>query len=101
MITIIKTTVSRKKDAIDLGKKLLDHNLIVCSNITRTISQYFWKGKYNEVKEYDVVFKTTISKKSECIKHISKFHPYENPMIASKNYEINNSYKAWMDQLIG
>ena len=101
MITIIKTNVSKKRDAIMLGKKLLDDNLVVCSSFNKIVSQYFWKGMYHQEKEYEVVFKTGIAKKSQAIKCINKIHPYDVPMIASKNYEINNSYKAWMDQSIG
>jgi len=101
MIAVITTNVSRRKDAIELGKKLLDNNLIVCSTISKTISQYFWKGKYHEEKEYQLSCKTIIDKKPQAIKFIKKNHPYEIPLIASKNFEINNSYKAWMDQMIG
>ncbi len=100
MITVITTNLSRKKDAISLGKKLLDNNLIVCSNISKTTSQYFWKGKYHEEVEYQASFKTSIDKKSQAIKFIKKHHPYEIPLIASKEYEISNSYKAWMDKTL-
>jgi len=101
MISIITTTVSRKKDALTMGKKLLDNNLIVCSNVNKTTSQYIWKGKFHEESEYQVSFKTTIGKKAQTIKFIKKHHPYEIPCIASKECEVNNAYRAWMDQLIG
>ncbi len=97
MISIITTTVSRKKDAIELGKMLLDHKLIVCANITEVTSQYYWKGRYHEELEYQVSFKTRIEKKSQAIKCIKQNHPYEIPLIASKEFEISNSYKVWMD----
>lgn len=101
MISIITTTVSRKKDALNMGKKLLDNNLIVCSNVNKTVSQYIWKGKYHEESEYQVSFKTTLEKRAQTIKFIKKHHPYEVPFIASKDCAVNNAYKAWMDQTIG
>lgn len=97
MISVITTTVSRKKDAIELGKMLLEHKLIVCSNVTEVTSQYNWKGRYHEELEYQISFKTSIDKKSQAIKCIKKNHPYEIPLIASKDFEISNSYKVWMD----
>jgi len=101
MITIITTNLSRRKDAEQMGKALLDNDLIVCSNINKTSSQYYWKGKYHEEKEYQASFKTSIEKKEQAIKYIKKHHPYDVPMILSKNLEINNSYKNWMDKMIG
>lgn len=100
MITFITTNLSRKKDAIKLGKELLDNNLIVCSNINKTTSQYYWKGKYHEEVEYQASFKTSIGRKAQAIKFIKKNHPYEIPLIASKDLEISNSYKAWMDEIL-
>jgi len=101
MITVISTNLSRKKDAIQLGKQLLDNKLIVCSNIHKGTSQYNWKGAYHEEVEYTATFKTSITKKSQAIKFIKKHHPYQVPLIASKDYEINNRYKAWMDDMLG
>lgn len=101
MIAVITTTVSTQKDALKIGKKLLDDHLIVCSNINKTLSQYYWKGQFHEEEEFQLSVKTTIEKKEQAIKCINMMHPYETPMIVSKNFEISNSYKAWMDQLIG
>lgn len=101
MISIITTTVSRKKDALSMGKKLLENNLIVCSNVNKMTSQYIWKGKFHEESEYEITFKTTIAKKAQTIKFIKKHHPYEVPCIASKESEVSNAYRAWMDQMIG
>lgn len=100
MIVFIITNVSSKSDALVLGKKLLDEQLVVCSNIGEVTSQYFWKGKYHEEKEYSISFKTTMDKKASAIKVIKQNHPYETPLIASKDLEINNSYKAWMDGIL-
>jgi len=100
MITVITTNVSRKKDALSLGKKLLDNNLIVCSNITKVTSQYNWKGKYHEEVEYQASFKTSIEKSRLAIKFLKKNHPYQIPLIISKDMQVSNTYKAWMDDIL-
>lgn len=100
MISIITTAVSRRKDALGLGKKLLDNNLIVCSHIEKATSQYYWKGKYHEEKEYVATYKTTLEKKSQAIKFIKKNHPYDIPFISSQEVEVSNSYRSWMDQIL-
>ncbi len=98
MIAVITTTVAKKKDALILGKKLLDQQLIVCSRINKCTSQYYWKGKYYEEAEYALVLKTTISKKKRAVKFIKRNHPYDIPMIISTKSEVNKAYLAWMDQ---
>ncbi len=98
MIAIITTTLSRKKDALSLGKKLLDQRLAACSRISKSISQYYWKGKFHEESEYTLVLKTSISRKKEAVKFLKRNHPYDIPMIISEVSEVNNSYLAWMDQ---
>ena len=83
-----------------MGKMLLENGLIACSNVTKVYSQYIWKGKFYDVEEFSASFKTTPEKKGQAIKFIKKRHPYEIPLIASKEFAINNSYKSWMDTLI-
>lgn len=98
MIAIITTTVSRKKDALSLGKKLLDQHLIACSRISKSTSQYNWKGQFHEEVEYTLVLKTSIDRKKQAVKFLKRNHPYDIPMIITQVMEVNNSYLAWMDQ---
>ena len=98
MIAIITTTLSSKSDALSLGKKLLDQRLIACSRISKSTSQYYWKGKFQQAAEYTLVLKTSISRKKEAVKYLKKNHPYDVPMIISEVLEVNNAYLAWVDQ---
>lgn len=99
MISIITTTLPSQKAALKLSKKMLQQNLIGCSHLHKVISQYNWKGKYYEEKEYKLVVKTSISKRNQVVKYIKKNHPYEVPYIASSDVSVNNSYSSWMDSL--
>ncbi len=100
MITVIKTTLSNKEIAIKLGKELLDLRLIACSNISPITSQYIWKGKYHEDKEYALTLKTNELRKKDVIKHLQKNHPYEIPFISTEEHVINNAYQNWMDAFV-
>lgn len=97
MIAVITTTVASKKEAKALGKKLLDKGHIVCARVSKSISQYYWKGDYCEDPEYVLVMKTTVPKKKQVVKFIKRNHPYDIPMIIVNQSEINNSYLAWME----
>jgi len=100
MISVIYTTYPNKEIALKIGKKLIEMNLIACTNIVATTSQYHWKGKYHEDQEYGVYFKTCRNNSNTVIKYISKHHPYEIPYIQSKEHTINNAYKGWMDSFL-
>ena len=100
MITEVKTTVSTKEQATILGKQLLDSNLVVCVHTSAITSQYNWKGKYYEEDEYLISAKTTQVKKSQVIKQIQSNHPYDIPLITTRDLQLNESYKDWMDELL-
>jgi len=100
MICVVITNLPSEAAAMALGKKLIDGKLIACSNIKKVTSQYYWQGKYYEEAEYEASFKTTLGKKTQAIKFIKNNHPYEVPMILSSEYEVSNTYKAWMDETL-
>ena len=100
MIAVITTTVGKKKDALLLGKKLLDQSLIACSRISKATSQYNWKGDYCEEVEYVLILKTSLKRKKQVVKFIKRNHPYDIPMIISSKSEVNKAYLAWVDQQI-
>lgn len=101
MISIIITTLSSEIAAKEMAKKLLEAGLVACVNTTQCRSQYKWQGDYYDEIEFRMHIKTSLENKEATIKTIKELHPYETPLIASKDFEINNSYKAWMDGLIG
>lgn len=100
MIAVITTNVASEADALKLGKALLDNKLIVCSSITETQSQYFWKGNFHEEREFQLTVKTSLERKQAAIKYLNQHHPYDIPMIKSTHWEVNNAYKSWMDETL-
>ena len=97
MISIITTTLPSQKEAIKISKKMLQDELIACSHAHKVISQYIWKDKYCEEKEWELVVKTSLDKRQQVVKFIKKHHPYEIPYIASVEVAVNNSYNKWIE----
>jgi len=97
VISIITTTLPSQKEALKMSKKMLQDDLIACSHTHKVISQYIWKDKYYEEKEWKLVLKTSIVKSKQVVKFIKQHHPYEVPYIASVEVAVNNSYNKWME----
>jgi periplasmic divalent cation tolerance protein len=100
MISVVYTTLPTKEAALEIGKSLLEMNLIACTNIQAITSQYVWKGKYCEDQEYGLYIKTCRSHTPSVIKYINNNHPYDIPYIQTQEHTINNTYKTWMDSFL-
>ncbi len=101
MIAAITTTVSKAADAKNLAQQLLQLNLVVCAHTEKILSQYNWEGQYYEEEEFLISFKTSMENKDKVVKHIEAHHPYDIPYISYNELAINDSYKIWMQELLG
>jgi len=79
---LVFVTAATEKEAKKIMRILLDQHLIACANLLGPVeSQFWWKGKIDEAKEYMVVMKSDeklFRKLSETIKQV---HSYEVPEI--------------------
>jgi periplasmic divalent cation tolerance protein len=79
---IVFVTVASKKEAEKIMRTLLDQHLIACANLLGPVeSQFWWKGKIDEAKEWIIIIKSDeklFKKLSETIKQV---HSYEVPEI--------------------
>jgi periplasmic divalent cation tolerance protein len=79
---LVFVTVASKKEAKKIMGILLDQHLIACANLLGPVeSQFWWKGKIDEAREYMVVMKSDdklFKKLSETIKQV---HSYDVPEI--------------------
>lgn len=96
MICVIYTTFPDKETAIQIGNKLLEEKLMVCSNIFPITSQYNWKDELHEDIEYATYFKTSLLKADDAVKRLLELHPYEIPLITRENKAVNKTYESWM-----
>ena len=91
---IILTTVSKKPDAQNLAKKLVEKKLAACVNIIKIESSvYRWKGKVSSSGEYLLFIKTS-RRYAEVERFIRKNHPYELPEIIY--FKIDGGLKEYL-----
>lgn len=96
---IILTTVSSKKEAIFIAKKLLDKKAAACVNFYKIKSLYFWKEKLRKEKEFQLIIKTNNYKKVKKI--LLKHHSYDTPEIISLKFnKAYKKYKKWIKNSI-
>ena len=96
-IMIGKTTVSSKKDAENIVRKLLESNLIACGEIEGPISTiYRWNEKIVEDKEWRVTVKFPKNVDPEIQKEVTDIHPYELPQWINWEVETSQDFKTWV-----
>lgn len=87
-----------RKTAIRIARHLLKKKLIACSNIFPIDSMYWWKGKIEKAEEYVIFGKTLKESYASIVKETRKLHPYEVPLIAKFETEVNRDYLKWMQK---
>lgn len=96
---IVLTTVSSKKEAVFIAKKLLNKKAAACVNFYKIKSLYTWKDEVCKDKEFQLFIKTNNYKKVKKI--ILKHHSYELPeIIAFKFDKVYKKYDKWIKNTI-
>ena len=95
-ICIVFTTVNEEEKAKTLSKALVENKLAACVSISQVNSQYYWKGKIEEEKEYSLMIKTSIEKREALVKWLKENHPYETPEIIVVDAEAYDDYYSWL-----
>lgn len=91
-----------KKEAEEMGRKLLEKRLVACVNISTTPvhSFYFWPSKTKYIEDADEIIllaKTFEDKWNEIEKTVSKMHSYDTPgILAIPISHVSKKYLAWM-----
>jgi periplasmic divalent cation tolerance protein len=79
---LVLVTVASKKEARKIIRILLDQHLIACANLLGPVeSQFWWKGKIDEVKEYMIVMKSDEKLFKKLSGTIKQLHSYKVPEI--------------------
>src|SRR3989344_7594878 len=98
---IIFTTATNRKQAVEIGDKLLREKTIACYNLVPIQSKYWWKGKTVEDNEILMLIKTRKENFRRVEKTILENSIYETPeVIAIKPSKVNNKYLDWLNALI-
>ncbi len=96
---IVTTTLENEEDAEELARKIVEHKLGACIQISKIKSIYNWKGKLETSNEFKLEIKTSEDKYKELEEFIIKNHKYELPeIVAVKIEKGNEKYLNWVDE---
>jgi periplasmic divalent cation tolerance protein len=97
-ILIIMVTAANQKEAVTIGKGVVNAKLAACVNIIPVIqSIYRWKGKVVKSKEVLLIFKSTKARYGALEKAIKAIHTYDTPeIIALPVKEGMPQYIEWV-----
>lgn len=98
---LIYITCENKKQAKEIGRKLLEKRLTACVNIIPQINSLFlWppkEGKIKGAKEAVLIVKTEDNKFKAVEKEVLKLHSYETPFIgAIELKKVHQPYLSWL-----
>jgi len=98
-MVVVYSTFPNEKNAIEIGRKLLEERLIACFNLFHIKSGYWWEGKITEDTEVAALFKTKRENLERVMEEIKRLHPYQVPAIFSFSPEsVDESYLKWLTE---
>jgi periplasmic divalent cation tolerance protein len=97
-VLVILVTAVNQKEAVMIGKGMVDVKLAACANIIPGIqSIYRWKGKVVKAQEVLLILKSTKPRYRALEKAIKAMHTYETPeIIALPVQEGLDRYIGWV-----
>ncbi len=101
-VGFVVTTVDSLEKARKLARSLVEKKLAACVSISSAVeSFYWWKGKIEEEKEYQLWIKTYKENFSKIEEFFKKDHPYEVPEIGFIPWkEVGKGYAMWMKEYL-
>lgn len=95
----IYSTFPNKKEAKEIGKRLVKNKLAACINIFPIESIYFWQGKIVKDKEFAVIIKTRKMNFKKIEKFILKNHSYTTPCILEIPIgRVTKKFLKWLNE---
>lgn len=97
-VLVILVTVGNQKEAIRIGKEVVNAKLAACANIILGVrSIYRWKGKVVKAQEVLLILKSTEPRYSSLEKAIKAMHTYKTPEIIALPVKIGlDRYLGWV-----
>lgn len=100
-VIFIYTTCKDKQEAKKLAKILVREKLAGCVTFFPVESFFFWGKKFQEAKEFVLLFKTYAKNFSKIEKRITALHSYDTPCIVSWPVEkVSKKYLKWLIEQI-
>ena len=102
-LRLLYITTSDKKEAQEIGRKLVEQNLAACANIIDGMqSIYKWEGEVKGDNECVLLIKTHYSRVKKVTRLIKEMHSYDVPAIVSLTItedEGNMEYLEWLEKM--
>jgi periplasmic divalent cation tolerance protein len=94
----VVTTVGSAEEARHLAESTVLARLAACAQVSGPLTSiYWWEGEVNHAEEWQVVFKTAVSRYDDLQTHILDNHPYDVPEILCLPVIAGNpAYVAWL-----
>jgi periplasmic divalent cation tolerance protein len=98
VLTVLTTTDSAAK-AAELARGAVGARVAACAQISAPVtSVYRWEGAVETATEWQVLFKTTVSRYPALEAHLRAAHDYDVPeIIATPVVSGGADYLAWVD----
>lgn len=94
---IVLVTVASLQQGEEIAQALLKAKLAACVNLLPLESWYWWEGKINRDREYQLLIKTDLNLFSSVADTIKTLHDYEVPeIVAVPIVAGSKSYLNWM-----
>jgi len=78
----VLTTVDSEEGGLQLGRSIVGARLAACVQIVGPIrSLYWWQGKVDDAREWQLLMKTTAERLPALEAHIKANHSYDTPEI--------------------
>jgi len=97
-ILLLITSEPDKKIALNVGRLLIKKKLAACISLKEIISIYNWKGEIEQVKEFQIIVKSTPSHLNKIIDLLKKQLKNELPQIIYNIFDSDINYFNWVDK---
>jgi len=96
----VLTTVDSEDEGVRLGRGIVDARLAACVQVSGPIrSLYWWQGKVDDAREWQLLIKTTADRFAALEEHIKANHSYDTPeIIVTRIVAGSAEYLRWVTE---
>ncbi|WP_320667295.1 divalent-cation tolerance protein CutA [Prochlorococcus sp. MIT 1307] len=98
-LVLVLTTEVSTNIADSLAKELLRQKLAACVNLREIRSYFMWEGELEEVKEAQLLIKTTNNQLQNLLEMITDLHSYETPELIHWHVSASDAYMEWVKEV--
>jgi periplasmic divalent cation tolerance protein len=98
LIRVGSTTLETRQQALDLGRRLVELDLVACAQVGPVTSVYSWEGKIEESEEWELRLKYSRGNEDALRRCIGEKHPYNEPQWISWEVDASEGYAKWITQ---